>query len=179
MKIGEIIIADTISLVYFIYDIALHTIFFITSIYILIQIIIHLRQRFIDILKILQLISIFIWLIGRCISGLFVLVYPMVFSHIAVIIVNSINEVIFIHYWLNQLSWYVLIQHLSVYRQMADGKSYDEWQIKIKHKEKFGILFVGGIYILLTISAIAFWLLIYSNLIEPLIVLTAYFFEIL
>ena len=151
MKIGEITISDSISLIFFIYEFWLHVTFFITSIVVFVRIITKWIQRFIDILKMMQLISIFLWLFGRSIAGLLVLIWPEVYDHLAVLIINNINDLIFFHYWLNQLSWYVLVQHLLSYRQIANGMSYEDWRVKVKHKEKVGIIVVVAIYIVLII----------------------------
>ena len=115
----------------------------------------NLKQQYIDLLKMIQLLSVLViclrfWIIilvqsttNREQTGLFVIIF------------SDILNLRMTFIWLTQFSWYILMFHIKTYRMMSNGKSYSECKIQIKKIERTGILailLVNIVVNLLTLS---------------------------
>ena len=121
------IVFSPITLLYKMFYWTISILFLVSSIFIAVLIVKEIRKRFIDLLKVIQLATIYASFIFN--GSLFIvkLTKPWLFQRVVSTILSVLTVTTFFYYSLNQVSWVVLANHLKIYRSMINGKSYSEW----------------------------------------------------
>ena len=126
---------DAISTLYFVY-IQFFTIWSLAVVIVFVYFIWkEMKERIIDILKILQHSSIVFWFF-ICVLDNVVHLSTNNNYKFAYVILFQIDWFILIYYALNQLSWFVLSLHMTWYKEMGSDANYFNSRNSVKRKER-------------------------------------------
>ena len=127
---GEIDFSDEITLLYRIFYWTIAVLFLASSVFIFVLLIREMIKWYIDLLKVMQLATIFMSFVFNGSAFVVKLTRPWLFQRIVSTMLSVLTATTFFYYTLNQISWIVLVKHLEIYRTMITGKSYSDWKYK-------------------------------------------------
>ena len=152
MDIGTLHLDNTYSWIMFVYAMIRIIANIWVSSYMIYLFVYNIRDYFVDILKLLQVTFTFFWFFSDIITILMAIFWPDLLNDPIVTVLVIITDPYIFLYGLNQFAWLILIQHLTIYRQMAEGKAYSEWKKIVRKKELF--LFITVMIILTSLVLI-------------------------
>ena len=127
---GEIDFSDEITLLYRMFYWTIAVLFLASSVFIFVLLIREMIKWYIDLLKVMQLATIFMSFVFNGSAFVVKLTRPWLFQRIVSTMLSVLTATTFFYYTLNQISWIVLVKHLEIYRTMITGKSYSDWKYK-------------------------------------------------
>lgn len=112
-----------------------------------------LKERIVDLLKILQYSAIVFWFSMCIVDNIVHLWFEKAYKY-AYVILFQIDWFILIYYALNQFSWFVISLHLTWYKQMGSDANYSIWRNNLIRKERIWLLLLITCYILIITGSI-------------------------
>ena len=158
IKLRDWVIDDTVSYFYFSYFVAFILVSVCIAILALFYIFKELKESFIDILRMIQCIYIFTWqcyVIYLISSNLWKEKIDPIFFKLSICILYVLMH---IYYWLNLISWSLLINHIQILNQLRNGIEYQKCKKQIKNTEIKIIIMVwfACFYPILNVSILLF-----------------------
>ena len=164
-----IVLTDYISYLYFIYYLIKTSISFVVALIWIAIIIKNIKQKYVDVLKIIQSCILFIYFIWRCIFNPFIKALESKEWKDIHEGLNQLTDTWFLYYSLNQFSLYILSQHLITYRKLNRGKSYEEWRTEIKNKEWRLVCWIITLNVTIILSLACLWFISSKSEHSPII----------
>ena len=115
------------------------------------KLICEIKSVYSDLLKIMQFSAIIITFIDLIAMDFVELIDLNLSKYFSLRVTTDLFEMFLLYYMLNQLSWYLLILHISKYRLLTQGLNYQNIRTQIRSMEKKALIIIVVSYIFLRV----------------------------